>query len=319
MPGLRTIQIALTTLAIVVLAWLVDWRAFAAAVVGADPALLIMTLVLLIGQRFLMAGKWAHLMRVHGVRLGLLDSWGVYSAGALAGAVLPASAGGDAVRVAWLWRRGIDAHQSAASVVIEKVLGALVGLGFAAVGIVILSHDVAAARDLGRWLPVVLGAGVLVAAGLLAVLFYDPTWLRRLPFGARVSGLVDRFRAALRRYGRHPGVLLVFLGLTVLENLWTFLVTWVSALALGIDVSPLHIAAAIAVTFVITRLPISIDGIGVMEGTLALVLGLLGVPAAQSVALAVIGRVLVILSNLPGAAYAALRPDLRLGAPDPSA
>lgn len=317
MPGLRTLQIALTVLAVAVLAWVVDWRAFAAAVVGADPWLLIMTLVLLIGQRFLMAGKWAQLMRVHGVRLGLVDSWGVYSAGALAGAVLPASAGGDAVRVAWLWRRGIDAHQSAASVVVEKVLGALVGLGFAAIGIVVLSHDIAAARELGRWLPAVLAAAALVAGGLLVALFYEPAWLARVPLGAKLGGLVHRFRAALQRYGRHPGVLLGFIGLTVLENLWTFLVTWVSALALGIDVSPLHIAAAIAVTFVVTRLPISIDGIGVMEGTLALVLGLLGVPAAQSVALAVIGRVLVILSNLPGAAYAALRPELRLEAPGP--
>lgn len=317
MPGLRTAQIILTILAVALLAWIVDWRAFLAALAGADLTLVIMTLVLLIGQRFLMARKWAQLMRVHGVRLGLLDSWGVYCAGALAGSVLPASAGGDAVRVAWLWRRGIDAHQSAASVVVEKVLGALVGLAFAALGIVVLSHDIAAARDLGQWLPLVLAAGALIAALLVAALFHDPAWLHRLPFGNRVLALVERFRAALQRYRSHPGVLLAFVGLTVVENLWTFVVTWVSALALGIDVSLLHIAAAIAVTFVITRLPISIDGIGVMEGTLALVLGLLGVPVAQSVALAVIGRVLVIVSNLPGAAYAAARSELRLRAPGP--
>jgi hypothetical protein len=48
-------------------------------------------------------------------------------------------------------------------------------------------------------------------------------------------------------------------------------------------------------------MPISVGGLGIQEGAYGLVFSYAGVPVTQSVMMAVIGRVLVLLSSLPGA------------------
>jgi uncharacterized membrane protein YbhN (UPF0104 family) len=50
----------------------------------------------------------------------------------------------------------------------------------------------------------------------------------------------------------------------------------------------------------IGRLPISVAGIGVIEGGLVYLLGLFGASASQAVSLSVVGRVVEVFTLLPG-------------------
>ena len=100
--------------------------------------------------------------------------------------------------------------------------------------------------------------------------------------------------------------------LTVAEQLLTLVMTYVLAPALGIEVPLLHFCAAVAVAMLVSRLPIAIDGIGVYEGVLILLLGLTGVGPAETVALAIVGRALNIVAFLPGAIVLIALTNLRL-------
>ena len=298
----RIIQVGLSVLAIVVLGWWLDWRAVARVVNHASVPLILLCVVLYAAQRFLMAGKWLLLLQVHGVRMGLLPATWLYSAATLAGSFLPSTVGGDAMRVGWLWRNGVDANDAAASVVVERVVGAFVTLAAAMFGMFWLGRLAGLSHQMDSLIYV--AAAVMVAIGLgLTWSWSAPARLGiALSENHLIGRLLGRFKTAWQRQGRRPGIVAIFAGLTLVEATYSLFMGWLTAQALGIDVAFVDLAAAYAVALAITRLPLTIDGIGVFEGIMALLLGTVaGLPAAQSIALILVGRVLFLLVHGAGA------------------
>jgi uncharacterized membrane protein YbhN (UPF0104 family) len=289
----RIIQVGLSVLAILALGWWIDWRAVARVVDQASPSLIVLCVVLYAAQRFLMAGKWLLLLRVHGVRMGLLPATWLYSAATLAGSFLPSTVGGDAMRVGWLWRNGVDANDAAASVVVERVVGAFVTMAAAMVGMFWLGRLAAFSDEMHGMILAAAAVMALIGAGL-AWSWAGPARLR-IAFSENhlIGRMVGRFRTAWLRQGRRPDVVAAFAGLTLFESVYSLFMGWLTAHALGIEVAFVDLAAAYAVALAVTRLPLTIDGIGVYEGIMALLLGTVaGLPAAESVALILVGRVL---------------------------
>jgi uncharacterized membrane protein YbhN (UPF0104 family) len=298
----RIIQVGLSVLAILALGWWIDWQAVAHVVDQASPGLIILCVVLYAAQRFLMAGKWLLLLRVHGVRMGLLPATWLYSAATLAGSFLPSTVGGDAMRVGWLWRNGVDANDAAASVVVERVVGAFVTMAAAMVGMFWLGRLAAFSDEMHGLIVAAAAVMALIGVGL-AWSWAGPARLRFALSENHVIGrMVGRFRTAWLRQGRRPDVVAAFAALTLFESAYSLFMGWLTAHALGIEVAFVDLAAAYAVALAITRLPLTIDGIGVYEGIMALLLGTVaGLPAAESVALILVGRVLVLCVHGAGA------------------
>lgn len=298
----KIIQVGLSLVAIFIIGWWLDWRAVARVVDQASPELIVLCVILYAAQRFLMAGKWLLLLRVHGVRMGLLPATWLYSAATLAGSFLPSTVGGDAMRVGWLWRNGVDANDATASIVVERVVGAFVTLAAAIVGMFWLGR-LAKLSDEMHSMMLVAGAALLVIGLGLAWSWAGPKRLRlALSENHAFGRLVARFRTAWLRQGRRPGVVVAFALLTLFECIYSLFMGWLTAQALGIEVAFVDLAAAYAVALAITRLPLTIDGIGVYEGIMALLLGVVaGLPPAESVALILVGRVLFLLVHGAGA------------------
>ena len=297
----KIIQVGLSVAAILALGWWLDWGAVLQVVNRASPGLLVLCILLYASQRFLMAGKWLLLLRVHGVRMGLLPATWLYSAATLAGSFLPATVGSDAMRVGWLWRNGVDANDATASIVVERMVGAFVTLAAAMMGMLWLGRLTALSDEMHSMLLMATCALVLIGAGLA---WSWSSW-NGMGFLTRikvVGRLVARFQTAWQRQGRRPDVVLLFAALTLVECFYSLFMGWLTAQALGIDVSFVDLAAAYAVALAITRLPLTIDGIGVYEAIMALLLNVVaGLPAAESVALILVGRVLFLLVHGAGA------------------
>jgi hypothetical protein len=124
--------------------------------------------------------------------------------------------------------------------------------------------------------------------------------------------VLARTYSAYANYRSAPGALAAMTWLTFTEQLLTLFMNYVLGLALGIEVPVLQFGAAVAVALLVSRLPITIDGIGVYEGVLILVLRLAGVDPADAVALAVVGRTLNLAAFLPGALVLIALTDMRL-------
>ena len=112
---------------------------------------------------------------------------------------------------------------------------------------------------------------------------------------------LSRFLTAYSAYRRHRGVLLAFLGLSVLEQLAPVGVAWMAARALGMDLSLLQAAAVVPVAILFARAPVSLSGFGVVEGLYVAFFSLVGLGSTQAFLLGLITNLAQLATALPGA------------------
>lgn len=90
-----------------------------------------------------------------------------------------------------------------------------------------------------------------------------------------------------------------FFALTLLEQLAPVVFVWLAARALGVEISMWVAAAVVPLATLITRVPISLAGIGVFEGAFMLLLPLGGVAAADAVSMALLDRAVQVVAMAP--------------------
>jgi uncharacterized protein (TIRG00374 family) len=228
----------------------------------------------------------------------------VYCASAIWGLFLPTTVGSDAIRAYSTSRTGIDPKEVVASIIVERFIGFLSALVLAVLSLILLTHlGYLGDRVVFAWL---LGGGMLLGAVFLFVvsvsertflLFHD-----KVLHGVkhrRIAQKLREFHDTYRSFAADRRNLFTFFGLTFGEQLLPILDTWLVARAMGIDVGVLYFAAALPLALLISRLPISIDGIGVFEGMFIVLMSLAGLSAAQAVAIAVVSRILGTITYIP--------------------
>lgn len=274
------------------------------ALLHAAPLYVALSIVVLTVDRFLMTFKWLLLLEARGLKLKLVRGVEIYCSAMLWGLFLPATVGADAIRGYMTTRQGLDGYAVFASIAVERLVGFICSLLFGLVGILILSSAAAGDERLAA-LAWAGGLTALVAIAALVASFHEGLFrnvLAFLPRRARESRLVARleqFHAAYRGYAAARGALFAFVVLTWIEQYLVVIAVWIMALALGIDASLLFMTGAVPLSLLMSRLPVSIDGIGVFEGVMVLAMSLIGVSAADAVALALAGRVIQLFVWLP--------------------
>lgn len=262
-------------------------------------AVLVVTL-----DRALMTYKWQVLLRAQGHDLGLLPGMTIYCASQVWGSALPATVGADAVRAVLVARRGIRGTDVVASIVVERVVGFVCALALAFVCLILLRtlgvldarYDILVLAAAGMFLGVlalVLASLSSALAGRLMALV--PQRLQQSK-PMRVLGELGR---AYRSLGGARATIARFIGLTSLEQLFGILVPWTIAEGLGLDVNPLVLLGAFPIAMLVSRLPVSLDGIGVFEALFIGLMLLAGISGEAAFAIALLGRVLQLIAWLP--------------------
>lgn len=206
--------------------------------------------------------------------------WRLYAVGAFFNLFLPTAIGGDAVRAAAAVRALPRGGSIIASVVLDRGLGVLALLFYAALGLVLQPGILAPLREVWTWKVsggrlAVLAAGVVVALALAAVL------ARR---SERVATALGDGRRAVMAFAGEPRAVLSATGLALLVQA-AYIAAWV-AIALGLRLTIPFEFFLFAVPFVslAAMLPVTLAGIGVREGAWVLLFARLGLPAANAVA-----------------------------------
>lgn len=303
--------------AVAVLIHVVDWGRFAESVRTADVRLLLIAYGLYLFDRLQMSFKWGLLLHRRGLHVPFWENWSIYSLSALLATVLPATVGADMLRGMWVWRRTGNGAAATASIVVERLVGFVIGLAVSCVAALYLvwrNQDALGLKDLLVTMAVLLGVAV-VAVGASFSRRVSARVARMLErrSRSRVSRTAHKLGSAYVAYRGSPGLLAGFALLTLLEQLTSLFMGYLVAVAVGVEVGFLMFAAALAVALLVSRLPIAVDGIGVLEGLLVLLLNLAGVPPAESIAFALVGRFMNVLGFAPGAAVAMIALDLRPG------
>lgn len=234
--------------------------------------------------------RWQRLARPLGFDHSLGAYVGFYFAGNFFNLVLPTSIGGDVARGWYLARGSRRGPAAALSVLADRLIGLYV--------LVALACAAALVEPLPGWVRgwvAAAGAGGLLGLVLLAV---ARRW--QPPAGRR------RWRemaAALEFYARSPRLLWLATLLSLAVQWLNVLLVWFVALAVGADVSLVFCCVLMPLVTLLTLAPISVNGMGVREGGMVVLLAPLGIAADQAVTLSLLWFAVFLAAGLAGGVW----------------
>ncbi len=226
-------------------------------------------------SRFATAARWHVLLRSGGVDIPFRETLSLTFTGLFASNFLPTTIGGDAVRLAGAMQMGFDRAVCLASLAADRLIG-MFGMSMAApLG---LSYS---------WGTLFGGASAL---GI-------PLFLQRpLDFLKRTLNIVSLWL-------KKPGALVLSLAFTWIHMLCLFASISVFVRDLGTPISFWMIAGLWSLTYFVTLIPISINGLGLQELSFTFLMSnVAGLSPQNSLTVAILIRAYFLFSSLPGAA-----------------
>ena len=295
------VRVLLSIALLVALLWVVDIGKVAGILVGVSLPLLLLILVLQTLDRLLMAFKWWQLLEAADLGIRLSTAVRSYYISSFAGLFLPMTIGADVVRTMTLRNQGA-VPAVVATIVLERGIGAVAHAMLCVVSAFLL-------LQMGLDVGVPVETLWLMAVALLAVssLGLPVSFLVAQRVANRLQsrrGLVGKMAALAASYAAaryQPRVVWTFLVLTVIEGFFPIVVHFLAASALGIQIPFRMFVAIIPIVFLVGRLPISLGGIGVVEGTFVLFASLMGIEVDAALAIAFLAQATMIVILLPGA------------------
>lgn len=294
--AIRILKILVSISLISILLLGVDWRDIAGRLHGLDPLLAVMAFVLLSIQYPISAVKWRKALRLHGVDQPYLRLLRILCIAFFFNNFLPTAIGGDAYRAYRTFEFSARPAHAISAVVVERLFGiaALLFLGYLSAIYLVLFGDL-----VHRHLIALLVVGATI--GTLAVWI---AWKLDLPIARRawtkVSGMhrLEPLFDSLRTIKRNKQHLAGLAGLSLL-----FQATAVTAITFMFASIGLHgalpesgfTAAAAGIAGVI---PISINGVGVVEGSFVVAALEASLPYSEAVLVAICLRIYMVLSSV---------------------
>jgi uncharacterized membrane protein YbhN (UPF0104 family) len=240
-------------------------------------------LVLVFVSRFATFGRWHSLLQVQEMRVPWKDSLRLTFAGLFASNILPTTVGGDVVRLAGAVRIGISPALAAASLVADRLVGMagmFLALPFAIPSFVVYLNQ----NQTNGSLPVLAG-----------IPFLSNTW-------SKIKSTFQSVFSNFKYWAANPLVLLSALGFTFIHMLATFLIVKILIEGMGESMPFGQIAGLWSLTYFITLLPISINGLGLQEVTITNLFSAVGgLQPSTSISLAILLRVAWMIGSVPGA------------------
>lgn len=303
MPAIVRMLIAVTLLVALVLG--VDWSTVPASLARLDLRFASLVVVGLAAQFPIAAWKWSWALRLHDVFFSTGFLLKVACIGFFFNNFLPSAIGGDTYRVYRTTPRGGPPSKAVSAVLVDRLVGfsSLVAIG---IGAAFWLADDYAFAALFLLFTLTLGTAAVIA--LLAVYFGYLKFLTKRLRRFKAFVVVEEVIAPVMK---PRAEWLPLIGISVFSQAIAAGVICGLFWGIGVEVSPLICAIITAGAGLASLLPISINGIGVIEGSIAAVSVAFGISYDDAVLVAILNRLLVVpMSALCGLVYLAeRRPD----------
>lgn len=273
---------------VAVIAYNLDWTGVGGAFARLDLRWWVAAVALYTGVQALSSYRWSLLAGLQGFGGPRRRYFAYYLVGMFFNLVLPTSVGGDVVR-AWYLGRQREAPAARArvaavlSVLSDRVNGVLMLVALAC-GAAALSPG-----ELPGWiLGAVAGVGGCAAGGVAVLLLADRVLARRPDWASnRWSGKLRGLARATVMCSNRPGLFARVTALSFVVQVGNVLLFWLVGRGLGLPVGLVSWCVVVPLVTLVTLLP-SINGMGLREAALVVLLGPLGVAQADAVAVSVL-------------------------------
>ena len=263
-------------------------------------------LLLYVGVSFLAtvvsAFKWYVLSTAHGLSASRGKLTILYMVGYFFNNILPTSIGGDVVRAYELGKTDGKQAEAMASVFMERFTGLTALIVFAGLAV---AFDPLFLGDVK--LTVALAAVCVAYLGIIGLVF-QRTVLQFLQarlhwaLAQRFLGKLQKLQEAILLYRHQRWALLVSMLYSFAFYLVSVWIVYAGCLTFGVTPDLRALFLVVPIMHILFMIPISLGGIGLQEWAYTAVLGMIGVPAAIGLSVALLYRARTIIFGLIGGA-----------------
>ena len=276
---LRGAGTLLALVLLIVLLYQNGWDEVRTAIQRISILNLALALVCVMLSRLMITLRWHVLLRSGGVNIPFRQTISLVFTGLFANNFLPTTIGGDVVRLAGAIQMGYDRAVCLASIAADRVIN-MAGMVLAApLGLWQLFSVAGPASGLGA-------ANSLVLAGL---------WQKGWDF-------LRRTLASFSLWFKKPSALFLALGFALAHMIFSFSANYILIDGLGETLPLWKVLGLFSLAYFVSLVPISINGYGVQELTVTVLLSRFGgVSLPVSATVAVLHRMFMMFVSLPGA------------------
>ncbi len=220
--------------------------------------------------------RWHVLLRSAGVELSFFRSVMLTFTGNFSSNFMPTTIGGDVVRLAGAMQLGYDRAICVASLVADRLVG-MAGMALA--------------------LPLGLGPFFSLGSGISQSVAFSTLIQKAIDFTRRTF-------ESLSIWLKKPTALFGSLLATLGNQAFIYLLVYLLLLGIGHRVSFWLVAGMYTLSYFVTLIPISVNGLGVQELSMTFLLTRLGgLTPSESATIALLIRLIFIITSLPGAFF----------------
>jgi uncharacterized membrane protein YbhN (UPF0104 family) len=229
------------------------------------------------------------------LKIRFFDTARITFAGLFASNFLPTTIGGDVVRLAGAVQLRFDSAVATASLVVDRLVG-MAGMAMA-LPFGIPAFQATMAQSFQSNL-----SGTAAFAATLAVEEQSEGFWKK--WRRLLKGFFSRVLQAFTHWLRRPRALFEALAFTWVHMLCVYLSIQVLLIGMG-EPMPIYLIAGLwSLVYFITLLPVSINGYGLQEVSLAFIFTRLGgLSSATALTLAILVRTITMIASLPGALF----------------
>ncbi len=287
-----------------------DTSLLVSSISRSNPFYIMLVFFIILLNRIIMAYKWNILLHVKNIKIKFRVILKIYFISTFLGVFLPPTVGGDTVRLFYTSKEKDRATDILASIIIERFIGLLALLCLSIYGTLSTFLKLYPDEYITFNMIFTLLLVPLLVVALFCISFAKfPIKLSKILKGPnnekkwrqKLQQRFVRIHDSYTSYRDAKFTLFLFFGLTILESLsvivWNYILI---AYAFDLKVDFTYVFAFVPILLALIRLPISLDGFGIHEGSYAFFLGLVGVSSGYAFGIGLTNHFLTLLGIIPG-------------------
>ncbi len=318
----KHISLALrTTVAVVALLWVFrdqDWSQLAKVFARLNLWYFTISLVIFLISQILIGLRWWLLLRAQSVKTSFTAAVRLHFLGLFYNNLMPGSVGGDILRAWYVTKHTDKKLESALSVFVDRAIGLLAMLAIAIFCYLLFmrgqSHFASSQSNgkdgflnlIAEYKWIFIGLFIGTAVLLCFVLSVRPirtvalkTWSY---FYTQMVKVIEKSKNSIIIYCNKPLTILTTIVLTILLQSMVISSFWLLGINLRVSAGARYYFVFFPITWILAALPVSIAGIGVLEGGIReFFTRFAGAGIEEVLALALCQRFIWVLASLPGA------------------
>ena len=252
-------------------------------------------------DRIFMAYKWHLLLKIKDNSISIFTVIRTYYIGTLIGFFLPATVGGDIVRVLKLQREKQKGSDVLSSVILERILGFIASAILAAITALVMISFL----KLNVWRFLWIAGVVLFLFSVIILISFNKFIVYKIDKNEKLSKnfLLNKLKKLYQSYAEyknHRSLLVLFLILSILEQLIPVVANYLACRALNLSIPFIYFLLVIPLVQLISKIPISFEGFGINEGLLVYFFALLGLSGTGAFTIGLLGHISIMIAALPG-------------------